>query len=802
MPGKGFVEGRAAFEDLVRNCGGTPKGDATKVRCPNHEDGSPSLSVSIKADGAVLWKCFSGCDQRELTEEIRRRWPSLFGGDTARTRPPAPVVRNAPVPVDHVSLRHVCYYTYTDAEGNPRHRVERREAIGADGRKRKEFPQSHWTGSSWAPGVPEAKVPFLCLYYLQDIARTAQDGNAVWYCEGEKDADRLHQEGLVATTNAKSSLARLDVTPLTGRTVIIFVDNDDAGRKIAEEVATRVAPVAASVRVLELQGLPEHGDVSDWLDAGNGTVQDLLLLGSAAPIWEPKRTGTTGSPLAVPPTTPAREKHPDPESRGQQLTDADAAALFVERAGQDFRWVTDSQRWIEWDGRRWIEVPAEKVRHRATSVLDHELQDIGIPETKGLKDRKKWLGLSRSRARLDSMVALVKGFPAIAVKDAALDRDRNDLCVGTGVIALQTGAVHPHDRSDLSTRMVMHDGRPAQYIPLSGKVPPDHWTKFLFRVQPDAEVRDFLQMVIGAALTGTGAERRLFVMHGPGGAGKGTFMAVVMAALGGEESGYVTTGDADVLMVSRNPGDGSGHLAGIARWRGKRLVLLDETADGRKLDAGKVKRLVPGDGGEVVGRDLWEKGRDTRAFPASWLPVITTNHLPVAPADDDAMWDRFVVIPWDVRIAPEERTDVSASLKRDPDVLEHVLAWVVEGAVRWHRARAEPGGAVSQSGITLPGRAQGATHAWRLRSESAESAGDALAEWVRSDGVSKGDFQEKLEDLHASHTKWAQSVRAPVLSERAFAGALRASGVKKVKLRDGNRWDGIGLLNRKTDGDN
>ena len=38
--------------------------------------------------------------------------------------------------------------------------------------------------------------------------------------------------------------------------------------------------------MLELPGLPEKGDVSDWLVAGK-TAKDLLELAAAAPIWSP-----------------------------------------------------------------------------------------------------------------------------------------------------------------------------------------------------------------------------------------------------------------------------------------------------------------------------------------------------------------------------------------------------------------------------------------------------------------------------------------------------------------------------------
>jgi DNA primase len=46
--------------------------------------------------------------------------------------------------------------------------------------------------------------------------------------------------------------------------VVILPDNDEPGRLHAQQVATSVYNVAASVKVLHLPDLPEKGDVSDW----------------------------------------------------------------------------------------------------------------------------------------------------------------------------------------------------------------------------------------------------------------------------------------------------------------------------------------------------------------------------------------------------------------------------------------------------------------------------------------------------------------------------------------------------------
>ena len=92
--------------------------------------------------------------------------------------------------------------------------------------------------------------------------------------EGEKDCDTLSRLGLVATCNAEGAgkWRQSHADRLKGRRVAILPDNDDAGRKHAEQVAASLQGKATDVRVVALPGLADKGDVSDWLAHG-GTAR-------------------------------------------------------------------------------------------------------------------------------------------------------------------------------------------------------------------------------------------------------------------------------------------------------------------------------------------------------------------------------------------------------------------------------------------------------------------------------------------------------------------------------------------------
>ena len=62
----------------------------------------------------------------------------------------------------------------------------------------------------------------------------------------------------------------------------ILEDNDAPGRKHVLQVATALSGIVPDVRVLSFRELPEHGDVTDWMEAG-GTLAQLLERAEQAP---------------------------------------------------------------------------------------------------------------------------------------------------------------------------------------------------------------------------------------------------------------------------------------------------------------------------------------------------------------------------------------------------------------------------------------------------------------------------------------------------------------------------------------
>src|SRR5205085_6125766 len=95
----------------------------------------------------------------------------------------------------------------------------------------------------------------------------AERSRPIYITEGEKHARTLVDRGLLATTNPMGAGHWKDYfAPFFERRHIrILPDNDDAGWRHGQDVATILARVAASLNIVKLSGLPAKGDILDWL---------------------------------------------------------------------------------------------------------------------------------------------------------------------------------------------------------------------------------------------------------------------------------------------------------------------------------------------------------------------------------------------------------------------------------------------------------------------------------------------------------------------------------------------------------
>jgi hypothetical protein len=126
----------------------------------------------------------------------------------------------------------------------------------------------------------------LPLYNLPAIVAAPRD-SIVTLFEGEKCADIATALGLphaIASAHGAKAVWLSDWTPLAGRPVAIFCDEDEDGVGYAARVAAILAALntPADVRTLRLPGLSHGDDIEQWIEvrrrSGRGDAEILAEL--------------------------------------------------------------------------------------------------------------------------------------------------------------------------------------------------------------------------------------------------------------------------------------------------------------------------------------------------------------------------------------------------------------------------------------------------------------------------------------------------------------------------------------------
>ena len=249
--------------DLVQQPNGKGEGKAWCPWHPDREGGTPSLGINSIKRKVKCWVCGKG-GAKELAE--------AWGIELS----------DGPTPERQEIERT---YDYLNSDRTLRFQVVRfRVPTGAPKKILQRRPD---------PAIPDAWIWNLkgvqpSLYRLPELIE-AEPSEWVWIVEGEKDVDRLRDSGLVATCNPMGAgkWRKHYNRQLRGRKVAVIPDNDPAGIAHALNVATEVHTTADMVRLLTLPDVPEKGDVSYWMNAGN-TVEELLALLNVALLFEPE----------------------------------------------------------------------------------------------------------------------------------------------------------------------------------------------------------------------------------------------------------------------------------------------------------------------------------------------------------------------------------------------------------------------------------------------------------------------------------------------------------------------------------
>jgi putative DNA primase/helicase len=440
----------------------------------------------------------------------------------------------------------------------------------------------------------------------------------------------------------------------------------------------------------------------------------------------------------------------------EALSDLGNARRLVARHHKRLRNVPLWRKWLIWDGQRWI-LDRTGEAPRAAKEIVRPIANRMRWSAKKAASEKEQAALLRAAMRLESvnsiraMLELAATEIEVALAPEDLDGWPDLLNTASCTLDLTTFEVSPHDPNMHLTKVTSAHYDPTAEAPM--------FAAFLERIQPDADMREFLARLLGHTISGRVHEHLLAIAYGVGANGKSTLMELVREVLGD----YAATTDPG-LLIDR----GDAHPTGIADLFGLRLALTHETDQGRRLAEGTVKRLTGGDRirARRMREDFWE-------FDPTHSIVMVTNHRPVITGKDEGIWRRLRLVPFDEVIPPDERDpDLPAKLRTEA---AGVLRWLVDG----YRSYLE-------RGLDEPAAVTEATERFR---KDADHIGLFLAEkCVLIPHVSVGSTA-----LFNAWVKWCSAENIDAGTQTAFSIEMVDKGYDKGKSHGSMVWKGIGL---------
>ena len=475
----------------------------------------------------------------------------------------------------------------------------------------------------------------------------------------------------------------------------------------------------------------------------------------------------------------------------EDYTDMDEAKVLVREYGEELKY-SPATGYIRYDGRCWIEdeqlavgaveefldLQIKDAKEEVASV-EKALIQAGIPkeivmagekeiakvitqDTKpllfmliGANSYRKFVLKRRDYKYITATANTAK--PMVGVNVSDLDKDENLLNTPYATFDLKKGltGVQPHDPKDLITKITSCSPDD------KGKKLWDDCLDLFFC--GDKQLIEYVQMVVGMAAIGKVYQEHMIIAYGGGANGKSTFWNTIFRVMG-TYAGKLSA-ESLTMKCKRNI------MPELAELKGRRLIISSEMQEGMRLNTSVVKQLCSTD--EIQAE---KKYKAPFHFVPSHTLVLYTNHLPKVGANDDGIWRRLVVIPFNAKIEGD------SDIKNYADYLYdhaggYVMKWIIEGA----------GKAIAADFKTpLPKVVQEAINKYR-------EDNNWMGQFIDDCCDTGGDKSEKSGKLYQAYRSYCASNAEFARSTSDFYAALENAGFNRKRTKEGSMVYGLTL---------
>jgi putative DNA primase/helicase len=447
------------------------------------------------------------------------------------------------------------------------------------------------------------------------------------------------------------------------------------------------------------------------------------------------------------------------------LSDLGNAARFEYRHGDEFLY-TQAVGWLAYKNGLWTEDKTAKADQAMVHAIGLIAEEASLADDEEAQEKiRKFAQSSKSNSKINAALERASKLESIARDYAEFDRFENFFHCSNGEFDLETGTLVPHSPDFLATK-----GSKVKYDP-SAACP--GFERYLHEAMGGNEnLIAYLRRCAGYTLTVSTGEAAMFILTGPSGTGKTTFLSILTGVLGT----YAKRAQRGTFMLKR--GD-EGQPFDYAGLEGCRAFIASETEEGKTLSVAKVKEIT----GNEASITACRKFRDSYEFKPKCKVWLACNDFPKAPAGDEALWDRLKPVPFNVKFrdTQSEIRDLAEKLVQEEG--SGILNWMLRGLEEY-----------MEIGLAVPEEAK--QKAQELRDEQ-DFLGRFLDErTARTDANGEMVMVSRLYDTFKAHADATGEGRG--WTRTKFNAEMRAKGYEDKKVRVGDQtprvWVGIKLV--------
>ena len=719
-------------EDLLSRLQGVKgNGKGWTARCPGHEDKQNSLSISMGQDGRVLLHCFSGCKTPDIIARIGLEMQNLFTEKPKNKRESITVAELAAdkgLPSEY--LKELRVVDQADLHDNKFIRISYlREDASLAPRQRIRTGLRAKDGSSWSKG----KEPIV-LYGLWRLHAAHETGYQI-FTEGESDCWTLWFHGYSALGFPGATTAKLlDAKHLEGVSrIYIWREPDKGGEAFVAGIARRLMEIGwkGQAYVISIDGVKDPNDLHKKDPEHFKTVFQETL--------------DKAIPLEALPNSSA-EEYPEFD-----VSLKDPRRFFLKR---DFLPNVMAREMLESDS--FISSPIDD-SGKGVNLFVYEGGVYRSGESLARRHAHRLLDYLSKPDRLDMTVAMLKECVKISANQIN-PRAMDLINVENGMLDWRTGQLLPHSKDYFSTFQIH-----ATYDP-NAKCP--RVDCFLSEVFPKDAI-PLCQEMIGYLMIPTSCYQKCFILVGLGANGKSTFLMVVEALVGPENTSH---------LALQEFSDNRFAAAGLLN----KLVNIYPDLPSRAVEQSDVFKAIVG--GDVIKAERkFQHPFDLRTVARL---LFSANEIPRSRDLTPAFFRRLQIIPFS-RVFKGKQADKTLLKKlQTPEARSTLLNHALIGLRRLD----------AQQGFTDCPSVLAATEKYRRQC-------DNLYEFVREKLQVASGCSLTKEEVYKAYKAWCEDSGVPhPLSQRSFNKRIsETSGVREARevLADGKKhrvWQGFSWL--------